>query len=81
MPSEPGARGDKHLDPRMLWRVERMSYGISRRINARLRDAFGGTHIWVNGNTRVMNHLIIDSAWQSLNALVGGEFCNYLNFE
>ena len=38
--------------------AERMSHGIPLRINARLKDEFGGNPIWVKGNTRVMSHLM-----------------------
>jgi len=38
--------------------AERMSHGIPLRINARLKDEFGGNPIWVKGNTKVMSHLM-----------------------
>ena len=38
--------------------AERMSHGIPLRINARLKDEFGGNHIWVKCNGKVMSHLM-----------------------
>lgn len=31
---------------------------VAERMNARLKDEFGGKHIWVKGNTKVMSHLM-----------------------
>lgn len=31
---------------------------VAERMNARLKDEFGGNHIWVKGNTKVMSHLM-----------------------
>jgi hypothetical protein len=31
---------------------------VAERMNARLKDEFGGNHIWVKGNAKVMSHLM-----------------------
>jgi hypothetical protein len=31
---------------------------VAERMNARIKDEFGGRHIWVKGNSKVMSHLI-----------------------
>ena len=31
---------------------------VAERMNARLKDEFGGNHVWVKGNTKVMSHLM-----------------------
>ena len=41
--------------------AEAMRYNertVAERMNARLKDEFGGNHIWVKGNTKVMSHLM-----------------------
>ena len=41
--------------------AEAMRYNertVAERMNARLKDEFGGNHIWVQGNTKVMSHLM-----------------------
>lgn len=47
---------DFEFDP-----AESMRYNertVAQRTNARLKDEFGGNHIWVKGNARVMSHLM-----------------------
>jgi hypothetical protein len=31
---------------------------VAERMNARLKDEFGGKHIWVKGHAKVMSHLM-----------------------
>ena len=31
---------------------------VAERMNARLKDEFGGNPVWVKGNTQVMSHLM-----------------------
>ena len=52
------SRDGTAIDARERPVAERMPPGIPLRINARLKDEFGGNPIWVKGNTRVMSHLM-----------------------
>jgi len=41
--------------------AEAMRYNertVAERMNARLKDEFGGNHVWVKGNAKVMSHLM-----------------------
>ena len=51
------AGGEKiEFDPAAAVRYNERT--VAERMNARLKDEFGGHHVWVKGNTKVMSHLM-----------------------
>jgi len=51
-------RGGKKLEFDPAEAVRYNERTVAERMNARLKDEFGGKHIWVKGNTKVMSHLM-----------------------
>ena len=37
---------------------EAQARSAAERVNARLKDSHGGTHVWVRGHTKVASHLM-----------------------
>jgi len=51
-------RGGEKIDFDPAEAVRYNERTVAERMNARLKDEFGGNHIWVKGNTKVMSHLM-----------------------
>jgi hypothetical protein len=51
-------RGGKKIEFDPAEAVRYNERTVAERMNARLKDEFGGKHIWVKGNSKVMSHLM-----------------------
>ena len=51
-------RGGEKLEFDPAQAVRYRERTVAERMNARLKDEFGGNHVWVKGNTKVMSHLM-----------------------
>jgi Transposase DDE domain/Transposase domain (DUF772) len=51
-------RGGEKIDFDPAEKMRHNERTVAERMNARLKDEFGGNNVWVKGNTKVMSHLM-----------------------